>query len=145
MKDANLLSDNQEFPSACNARAIDHHFALSLVRIPTCRKLQLPPCTGLHSEADRETRANIWGTQCRSKRLGMSRRALVFRGKWIDVLRARLRRRETQKEVYSILPGYIDSGNRLRSEQKGHRTRGRVGGRETPPPPRWIIDLIPGG
>lgn len=99
----NSLSDNQVFPSACNARAINHHFALSPVCIPTCRKLQLPPCAGLHSKriAKRarprltriygERNVAVKGSEC----LSSSARAFAFRGKWIDVLRACLRRRET--------------------------------------------------
>lgn len=118
MNDANSLSDNLEFPSACNARAINHHFALSLVCTPTCRKLQLPPCIGLHSKRDRETpRIRVFAARISVERniavkgsecLGVAR---AFAGKWIDILRACLR--GNIEEAYSILSSYIDSGNRL--------------------------------
>ena len=118
MNGTNSLSDNQEFPSACNARAINHHFALSLVCTPQCRKLQLPPCIDLHSKRDRETpRVRVFAA-----RISMERNVTVkgpkclvvaraFAGKWIDILRACLW--GNVEGAYSILPSYIDNGNRL--------------------------------
>jgi len=115
-------------PHATRARSI------IISRFPLCAPRQVenynyPRAFGPHSKRiakrarSRLRGANIRGTQCRGKRLGMSRRRASFRrGKWIDVLRACLR--GNVEGAYSILPGYIDSRKSTWSEQRATEPAG---------------------
>lgn len=149
VNDANSLSDNQEFPSACK-RARDRS-----IIIP-----RYPPCAPRHVECYNYPRVSV---RIRSGSRSVNARA-HFRGANIRETRdvavkgpeclvvARAFAVENGSTFYvpayggnvegarSILPGYIDSGNRLGRNKGPPNPNGRAGG-----PGRWIIDLIPNG